>query len=127
MRFFDIQAIALLIYIQGSPPLLLDIESQCDSQWNSDVLSGKFHVAGGLGDHTLYVNDLPDGNGNNWYLWFDNNKKMWRFWYGGIPQPGDNIWGYIVSEYDSTLIGKNEFLGEFFDEFVRRRMFLHRS
>ena len=113
-------------YIQGSPPLLLDIESQCDSQWNSDVLSGKFHVAGGLGDHTLYVNDLPDGNGNNWYLWFDNNKKMWRFWYGGIPQPGDNIWGYIVSEYDSTLIGKNEFLGGFFDEFVRRRMFLHR-
>ena len=78
-------------------------------------MSGNFQVAGGLGDHLLYVNDLPDANGNNWYFWFDNNpqRKMWTFWYGGIPQPGYNIRGYtptfgedIVSEYDSTLTGQ---------------------
>ena len=73
------------------------------------MMSGNFQVAGGLGDHLLYLNDTPDQNGHNWIFYFDKNKKFWRFWYGGIPQPGDDIWGWTVSEYDSTLTGQYKF------------------
>ena len=69
-------------------------------------MSGEFRVVGGLANHTLYVNDQPDGNGNNWIFYFDDNLQVWKFWYGGIPQPGDDVLGQIVSEYDSTLTGQ---------------------
>ena len=42
-------------------------------------MSGNFQVAGGLGDHLLYVNETPDQNGHNWIFYFDNNKAGFRF------------------------------------------------
>ena len=82
-------------------------------------MSGNFRVAGGLVDRTLYVNDSPDGNGNNWFFYFDNDSKIWKFSYGWIPGPGDDVFGNIVSEYDSTLHTgqyrfREEILGKFF-------------
>ena len=81
------------------------------------MLSGTFQVAGGLGDHLLYANDAPDGNGNNWFFYFDNDSKIWKYSYGGIPSPGDDVLGQIVSEYDSTLTGQFNFLENSFDQF----------
>ena len=62
--------------------------------------------------HKMYANlDSPDSNGNWWYFYFDNGSKLWKFWYSGTkPQPGDNIFGEILSEYDPTALGKQKFL-----------------
>ena len=77
-------------------------------------MSGSFYAAGGLGRSTLYVNEVPDGNGHNWFFYFDINSESWKFWYGGIPQPGDNVFGQIVSEYSPKWIGQCLFLREYF-------------
>ena len=94
------------------------IESRCDSSWNSDVLSGNFHVIGGSGrnryqyKHAVYVKDTQDPNGKWWYFYFDVGSLLWKFWYSDVkPKPGDNIFiseyvSEIVSEYDLLLIGQ---------------------
>ena len=99
------------LHIQATPPPSLEIESNCDSSWNSGVLSGTFRAIGGLAHYTIYAKDTPDGNGNFWYLYFDQNIGIWKFSYAGaIPKPGDNLSKTvdeeIVSEYDPGLQGQ---------------------
>ena len=70
------------------------------------VLTGYFEVVGDLEDHTLYANAEPDGNGNYWFFYFENDLKVWKFSYSAtIPKPGDDVLGHIVTYYDSTKPG----------------------
>ena len=55
----------------------------------------------------VYVKDTQDPNGNWWYLYHVPSTGLWKFWYSDVkPKPGDEIFGFTVSEYDPGFIGQ---------------------
>lgn len=71
----------------------LDIKAKCDNSWNSAVLSGKFEPVAVFGGKAIYQNqEVADGNGNYWVLYFDIITDRWIQWYFGRKIAPGFVW-----------------------------------
>ena len=76
----------------------LQIEAQCDSAWNSGVISGTYISVGSLGDYTIYEKQTVDANGNWWFFYYDTTKGVWEFSYSNDRiVPGVTVFGTTIS------------------------------
>ena len=59
----------------------LQIEAQCDTAWNTGIISGPYVSVGMFGDYTIYEKQTIDANGNWWFFYYDTTRGGWEFSY----------------------------------------------
>ena len=96
----------------------IEIDAKCESEWQTQILTGTYKAIGGLGDYAFYENQTPDENGNWWYFYFDTASNGWNFSFkGGTTQkilhelrnmlerplaPGDSFLGTTISPFNES-------------------------
>ena len=61
----------------------MDIKAQCESGWDSVVVSGTYKAVGAYGDYAIYEKQTMDANKNWWLFYYDTTKSGWEFGYSG--------------------------------------------
>ena len=77
------------------------VDAQCESAWNTQILSGTYQAIGGFGDYAFYQNQTPDANGNWWYFHFDAASNGWNFAFAGLLVPGQTAWETVISPFNN--------------------------
>ena len=78
------------------------VAAQCESAWNTQILSGTYQAIGGFADYAFYQNQAPDGNGNWWHFHFDAASNGWIFAYSTeLLVPGQTAWETVISPFNN--------------------------
>ena len=60
-----------------------EIQAQCESEWDSGVISGTYKAVGAYGDYAIYEKQTTDATGNWWFFYYDTTRRGWEFGYVG--------------------------------------------
>ena len=86
----------------------INIDTQCENDWNNQTIPGTYQTIGGFGDYTIYKKQTPDANGWWQYLYFDATSNGWSFgWSADTFGPGDTFLETVISPFDNERTGQS--------------------
>ena len=77
----------------------MEIQAQCEKDWDTEVHSGVYKAVGAYGDYAIYEKETMDSNENWWFFHYDTTRSGWEFGYGKERVvPGVTLMGSTVSD-----------------------------